>query len=76
VADIIATWDMERSNSIIGSTMQTNQGGILKWSREGDLVHVPMVRAAFVVQRREFSSPAIAENSSIVSGCSRVPQSN
>jgi hypothetical protein len=47
----------------------------LKWSRAGDSVHVPIVRAMFAVQRREFSSPAMAENSSIVDGGSRAPQS-
>ena len=74
-ADVIAAWDMERSNPIIRSTTWTNRGGILKWSREGDSVHVPMVRATFAVRRREFSSPAISENSSVVGGGSGAPQS-
>jgi hypothetical protein len=75
VVDVIATWDVERSNPIIGSSTQTDRGGILKWSRDGNSVHVPIVRAVFVVQRREFSSPVMAENSSVVGG-SGAPQSN
>jgi hypothetical protein len=76
VADVIATWDMERLNPIIRSTTWTNRGGILKWLREGDSFHVPMVRAVFVVRRREFSSLAMAENSSVIGGGSGAPQSN
>ncbi len=40
---------------------------------EGDLVHLPMVRATFAVRRREFSSPAMAETSSVVGGSSGAP---
>ncbi len=64
VVDVIATWDMERSDPIIGSMTWTDWGGILKWLRAGDSVHVPIVRATFAVWRREFSSLAMAENSS------------
>jgi hypothetical protein len=74
-ANIITMWDMERTNQLSDQQRGPIWGDILKWSREDDLVHVPMVRATFTVRRREFSSPAMAEDSGVVNGCSGTPQS-